>query len=279
MDTLKDLSSESMTEIQNAINSKVEAKVQIQVEKALAEQDELYSNKLTKLLEAIDNDHSAKLERVVEAIDNDRAEKLKMVISKYENILNEDAKNFKAQLVESISDYLDAYLEESVPAAEIKEAVRNKKAIKVLENLRNHLAIDAALQKESIKEAILDGKAQINEASTKLESVVAENASLKDELDTIKANLLIEQRIANLDEQQKKYIKKVFANKSPNFINENFDYTLKLFDKKANSRLESLKEEALSESTNVDRVVSEQTEEVVSESAQLSPYLTELSKY
>jgi len=279
MDTLKDLSPESMTEIQNAINSKVEAKVQIQVEKALAEQDELYSNKLTKLLEAIDNDHSAKLERVVEAIDNDRAEKLKMVISKYENVLNEDAKNFKAQLVESISDYLDAYLEESVPAAEIKEAVRNKKAIKVLENLRNHLAIDAALQKESIKEAILDGKAQINEASTKLESVVAENASLKDELDTIKVNLLIEQRIANLDEQQKKYIKKVFANKSPNFINENFDYTLKLFDKKANSRLESLKEEALSESTNVDRVVSEQTEEVVSESAQLSPYLTELSKY
>ena len=278
METLKDLSPESVNEIQNAINSKVQEKVQIHVEKALAEQDELYSKKLSQLLEAIDADHSAKLEKVVEAVDADRAQKLKLVIKKYESIINEDANNFKSQLVESISDYLDAYLEESVPAEEIKEAVRNKKAITVLENLRSHLAVDAALQKESIKEAILDGRNQINEASSKLESVVAENATLKDELNAIKASLVIEQRTQNLDEQQKKYIKKVFSNKSPEFIKENFDYTLKLFDKKSNNRLESLKEEALTESTNVDRVVFEQAE-VINEDVTLSPYLKELSKY
>jgi len=278
METLKDLTPESMTEIQNAINSKVQEKVQIHVEKALAEQDELYSKKLSQLLEAIDADHSTKLEKVVEAVDADRAEKLKIVINKYEKILTEDANNFKSQLVESISDYLDTYLEETVPAEEIKEAVRNKKAITVLENLRSHLAVDAALQKESIKEAILDGRNQINEASSKLESVVAENATLKDELNAIKASLVIEQRTQNLDEQQKKYIKKVFSNKSPEFIKENFDYTLKLFDKKSNNRLESLKEEALTESTNVDRVVFEQAE-VINEDVTLSPYLKELSKY
>jgi hypothetical protein len=278
METLKDLTPESMTEIQNAINSKVQEKVQIHVEKALAEQDDLYSKKLSQLLEAIDADHSTKLEKVVEAVDADRAEKLKIVINKYEKLLTEDASNFKSQLVESISDYLDAYLEETVPAEEVKEAVRNKKALTVLENLRSHLAVDAALQKESIKEAILDGKQQINEASSKLESVVAENAALKDELNAIKASLVIEQRTQNLDEQQKKYIKKVFSNKSPEFINENFDYTLKLFDKKSNSRLESLKEEALTESSNVDRVIFEQSE-TITESVETSPYLKELSKY
>lgn len=278
MDTLKDLSEESMKEIQATVEAKVQEKVQVHVEKALAEQDELYSNKLKQLLEAIDKDHSVKLEKVVEAIDADRAEKLKMVVSKYETALNEDAKNFKEQLVESISDYLDAYLAEAVPAEEIQEAVRNKKAVKVLEGLRQHLAVDAALQNESIKEAILDGKTQINEASSKLESVVAENSTLKSELESIKANLLIEQRVANLDDQQKKYIKKVFNGKSPDFINENFDYTLKLFNKKTNDRLENLKEEALSESTKVDRVVLEQNE-VVTESVEVSPYLRELSKY
>ena len=278
METLKDLTPESMTEIQNAINSKVQDKVKIHVEKALAEQDELYSKKLSQLLEAIDADHSTKLEKVVEAVDVDRAQKLMLVIKKYENLLTEDANNFKSQLVESISDYLDAYLEEAVPADEIKEAVRNKKAITVLENLRSHLAVDAALQKESIKEAILDGRNQINEASNKLESIVAENASLQNELNGIKANLIIEQRTANLDEQQKKYIKKVFSNKSPEFIKENFDYTLKLFDKKSNNRLEYLKEEALTESSNVDRVVFEQSE-TLNESVETSPYLKELSKY
>jgi hypothetical protein len=278
METLKDLTPESMTEIQNAINSKVQDKVNIHVEKALAEQDELYSKKLSQLLEAIDADHSAKLEKVVEAVDADRAEKLKIVIKKYEKILTEDANNFKSQLVESISDYLDTYLAEAVPADEIKEAVRNKKAITVLENLRSHLAVDAALQKESIKEAILDGKNQIHEASSKLESIVAENASLQNELNGIKANLIIEQRTANLDEQQKKYLRKVFTNKSPEFIKENFDYTLKLFEKKSNNRLEYLKEEALTESSNVDRVVFEQTE-TINESVETSPYLKELSKY
>ena len=278
METLKDLSPESMTEIQAAVEKKVQEKVQIHVEKALAEQDELYSNKLTQLLEAIDKDHSAKLEKVVGAIDEDRADKLKMVVSKYESALNEDAKKFKEQLVESISDYLDAYLAEAVPAEDIQEAVRNKKAIKVLEGLRQHLAVDAALQNESIKEAILDGKTQINEASEKLESIVAENNALKSELDKIKATMLIEQRTVNLDEQQKKYVKKVFADKSLDFINENFDYTLKLFNKKQNDRLESLKEEALSESTKVDRVVVEQTQDTTDD-VELSPYWQELRKY
>jgi hypothetical protein len=279
MDILNNLTEESMAEIQKAIETKVQEKVKIHVEKALAEQDDLYSNKLSQLLEAIDKDHSQKLEKVVEAIDSDRANKLLAVVKKYENALNEDASTFKSQLVESISDYLDAYLEETVPTADVQEAVRNKKAKYVLENLRSHLAVDAALEKDSIKEAILDGKSQINEASSKLESVIEENSVLKNELNKIKANLLIEQRSATLNEQQKKYLKKVFNDKSPEFISENFDYTLKLFDKKTDSRLESLKEEALSESTNVDRVVLEQTQETSDVDAQLSPYLQELRKY
>ena len=205
---LKDLSEESLTKIKEAIEVKVKEKVSIHVEKALTEQDELYSSKLEQLLKAIDTDHSKKLEKVVEAIDTDRAEKLKMVVKKYEQALNNDAASFNAQLVESISDYLESFLEEKIPTADIQEAVRNKKAIAVLESLRNHLAVDAALQKESIKEAILDGKTQISEASQKLESVIQENAQLKSDLDSIKANLLIEQKSARLDESQKKYVKK-----------------------------------------------------------------------
>lgn len=279
MDTLKNLSEESLAEIQKAIESKVQEKVKVHVEKALVEQDELYSNKLSQLLEAIDKDHSQKLEKVVEAIDSDRANKLIKVIKKYENALNEDANDFKTQLVESISNYLDLYLDEKIPTADIQEAVRNKKAKFVLESLRSHLAVDAALEKDSIKEAILDGKSQINEASSKLESVITENNTLKNELNKVKADLLIEQRTVDLNEQQKKYLKKVFSNKTPEFISENFDYTLKLFDKKSDIRLESLKQEALNESTNVDRVVLEQSQEVINEDVQLSPYLQELRKY
>jgi DNA-binding phage protein len=274
------LNEEVLSEIENVFEQKVNEKVSIHVEQALNEQDELYTEKLKELVEKIDTDHTAKLERVVEAIDKDRTEKLKMVIEKYESELNEDAEKFQTSLVESISDYIDVYLEEKIPVESVQEAVKNTKARKILESLRNHLAVDSALEKESIKEAVIDGHNQINEASKKLESVANENTVLKEELDTVKSNLLIEQKTAGLDKRAKSYMRKVLKDKGSEYIAENFDYTLKLFNKKEKDRLETLKEEALSTRDNVDRVVYEDTntQEVVSESAD-SPYLDELSKY
>ena len=73
-------------------------------------------------------------------------------------------------------------------------------------------------------------------------------------------------------------MKKALQGKSLEYINENYDYTLKLFKRKESDRLETLKEEALSSRENVDRVIYEDTTEVVKESID-TPYLDELSKY
>lgn len=261
--------------IETAFETRLEEKAKLHVDKALLEQDELYTNKLEQLLEALDVDHTKKLKKVVEAVDADRANKLKAVVAKYENILTEDADAFKTQLVESISEYLDTFLQETVPAEEIKEAVKNKKAIAVLENLRTHLAVDSALEKDSIKEAVADGKNQINEATTKLESALQEKSAVEEELNTLKANLLISEKTAKLDERTSKYVKKMLEGKDLEYINENFDYTLKLFQKKEESRLEGLKTEALNESTKVDHIV----EESVEAPDASNPYMSELSKY
>lgn len=263
-----------LTSIEEAFNTRLEEKVNIHVDKALLEQDELYSNKLNELLEALDTDHSKKLKRVVEAVDADRATKLKAVVSRYEGILNEDAEAFKTTLVESISEYLDSYLAESIPAEEIKEAVRNKKAAVVLSDLRKHLAIDTALQKESIKEAVADGKSKINEASTKLESALNEKAKVIEELETLKVSQFLSEKTEGLDDRTSKYVKKMLSNKPFEYVNENFDYTLKLFEKKEESRLEGLKAEALTETVKVDRVIEEKVEV-----KPLQPYMSELSKY
>ncbi len=272
------LNEEVLSEIENVFEQKVNDKVEIHVEQALNDQDELYTEKLNELVEKIDADHSNKLKRVVEAIDSDRAEKLKVVVEKYESALNEEAENFQSQLIESVSDYLDVYLEEKIPVESVQEAVKNTKAKKILEGLRNHLAVDSALEKESIKEAVIDGHNQINEASKKLESVAEENAVLKEELDTVKTGLMLEQKTAGLDKKTKQYINKALKGKDAEFIAENFDYTLKLFKKKESDRLETLKEEALSTRENVDRVVYESKQEIVEEKVS-SPYLSELSKY
>jgi hypothetical protein len=273
------LNEEVLSEIENVFEKKVNDKVEIHVEQALNDQDELYTEKLNELVQKIDEDHSSKLKNVVEAIDTDRTNKLKLVIEKYEGALGYEAESFQSQLIESISDYLDVYIEEKIPAESVKEAVKNTKAKKILEGLRSHLAVDSALEKESIKDAVIDGHNQINEASKKLESVAEQNAVLKEELDTANAKLVLEQKTAGLDKRTKQYVNKVMRGKDAEFITENFDYSLKLFKKKESNRLETLKEEALSTREDVDRVIYEDTkQEVVNESVS-SPYLSELSKY
>jgi hypothetical protein len=84
-------------------------------------------------------------------------------------------------------------------------------------------------------------------------------------------------RAAQLDERAKKYVKKVLSGKGAEFISENFDYTVKLFKKKEESRLETLKEEAYSTAEKVDRVIHESAP--VQSAPNKSPYLQELSKY
>ena len=274
------LSEDVLKEIEDAFNNTVSEKVQIHVTKALTEQDEDYSKKLEHLLEAIDTDHTKKLEKVVEAIDANHAEKLKAIVAKYSQALEGEAKEFKDNMVNNVSTYLEAYLDEVIPAQEVKDAVKNKRALEVLDQLRGILGVDAALAKDSIREAIADGKRQIDEARKELEAANSELAKLRNSLDNRDAELTMEKKTVGLSPRKKEYVSKVMKGKSAQFITENIDYALSLFDKTEKERLQNIKEQAVNETvtTQVDRpVVEEKTE--VQETAWLNPYLKELSKY
>jgi hypothetical protein len=273
------LSEEVLKEIEAAFNSAISEKVQLHVTKALTEQDEDYSSKLEHLLETIDADHTSKLEKVVEAIDANHTEKLKALVEKYSNALSKEAKAFKDSTIDNISTYLEAYIDETLPANEIKDAVKNRRALEVLDQLRSILGVDAALAKESVREAIVDGKRQLQEASEKLEAANKELAQVKAQLATRNAELTLEKKTVGLSARKKEYVNKVMKTKSSEFITENIDYALSLFDKTEKERLQNIKEEAVQDAaaTQVDRPVMEDTE-VVAES-NTNPYLKELSKY
>jgi hypothetical protein len=285
-DTLKEATKDILTEdvlkeIETAFNASVDQKVKIHVEKALMEQDEDYSKKLEKLVEAIDTDHTAKLDKVVEALDADRAEKLKQVVKKYETALHTEATSFKDTLVNTISRYLEKYLDEKLPLADIEQAVKNKKALNMLTNLREALAVDMALSNDSIKEAVVDGKNKIDEAVQQLEASNKKVNELTNELNKIRADLALEKVVQDLDSDKKVYMKKMLKGKSADFITENFKYTLGLYEKTEEERLTGLKEEAVKQtvSEKVDRpVIAESVEENTDEPG-FKNYMTELSKY
>ena len=242
-DQVKDLLTEDSL---NTIETALQAKTSLLIETALINQDELYSQKLQQLMKAIDKDHTSKLKRVVEAVDISNARKLSTVVKRYEKEINKNAKSFKNTLVESISDYLEEYIDEAIPKDAIVEATKNKTALSVLTNLRKVLAVDAALMKESVKEAVQDGKTQLDTLSEQVTKLERENKILKESYLKTKADLILEEKTSDLPDKKKEYIKKVLGDKTPKFIEENFDYTLRLFDKKEKEKISQLKDEAFS---------------------------------
>ena len=276
------LTEDVLKEIESAYEASVDAKVQLHVEKALNEQDEDYAKKLETLLEAVDADHTAKLKKVVAALDADRANKLKQIVEKYEAALTTEAANFKGEMIDQVSNYLELYLEDKLPMSEIQEAVNNKRAATVLNEMRNMLSVDMALAQESIRDAVVDGKTRIDEAAKQLETANKQIATLTEQLNTVNASLVLEKKISSLDEDKKKYMKKMLGSKSAKFIAENFDYTLGLYEKSEEERFNNLVTEAKEETVTsaVDRpVIEESIVTPASEDRTFNLYLNELHKY
>jgi len=258
-----------------SVEAAIKEKIELTVETALTNQDELYSEKLEELVGAIDKDHTSKLKRVVTAVDSNNAQKLVKVVKKYENDLNDSAGEFKTTLVESISNYLEEYIDETVPQRAIEEATRNRTATEVLSNLRKVLAVDSTLMSESVKDAVVDGKNQISELTYKLEEVGKENKLLLEAFKATKAQLFLEQKTTGIAEKKKEYLIKVLGDKSPKFIEENFDYTARLFDKKEHEKLKIIKEEAfVKRKVKADAPKAEISEKKIIR----NPYLDELER-
>ena len=289
-DTLKEqfkdlLTEESFNEIEKVFNEAVEQKAELASQAALVKQDEEHADKVQTLLEAIDDDHTKKLERIVEAVTINHTAKLKTVVEKYEKALQGDASVYKESLINNISNYLDLYIDKVYPQDMLEEAVKNKKFEQLVTEMRNVLGVDMALAKESIKDAILDGKTQITETTSKLEEAEKQNAQLQAELNNAQRQVTLESLTKDLPEIKKNYVHKVLGNKDVEFIKENFQYTLDLFDKDTETQLETLTEEAKSETKGtVDPVVEDQ--QVVTEAVQKDEdpamwggYMNELGKY
>jgi hypothetical protein len=276
------LTEDTLNEIQASFEKAVEEKAKLQVASQLIKQDEDYAGKLKNLLEVIDKDHTTKLKKVVRAIDENHSGKLKAIVKKYKTALVTEAGTFKNTIINDVSTYLDAYVDEALPKAQVNEALKNKRAQIVLEQIKEFLGVDTAVAKKAVKSAIVDGKKQIDEANQKLEALQQDHKVLAEKYNKIASDLILEKKISGLSDKKKGYISRIMKGKSAEFITENFDYALNLFDKNETEKLHELKEDAIKQSISTEVDVPQIVEEKVSEvgvEKQMNPYLQELSKY
>lgn len=243
---------------EQVVNEKVESAIQdriaLEVEASLQEQDESHTSQLGKLLETIDMDHSKKLKKLMARVDEDHSTKLNDIVKHYESLLTEDAKALTESLEVDISNFLDLAIDELLPKNMLQEAVSNTKAAQKLQKIQELVSIDEAFIDKHVREALEDGKAQIELLRNNLNEVLRENVKLGIEKGKMGSDLIIERKTNSLPTEKKLFVEDTFKGKSASYIEENFDYALKMFERRENKAIESEKVELIKESvaTSVD---------------------------
>ena len=214
-----------------AVDAKVKSQAQLMVEAELGKMDADHGAKLKKLVEAIDDDHTNKFKQVVVEIDKAHTSKLQKVVEKYEKELKEGAEKLHADIVTKISNYLDLYLTESIPATQLKEAVENIRARKMLDEIKKIVAIDPEFISENFKEALKDGHETIEKLRGELNAKIKESVDINQQLMNTKATLVLEQKTKDLPKNKKDYIVKLLENKKPEEIEANFKFVVEMYEK------------------------------------------------
>jgi hypothetical protein len=269
---------------ETAVNEKVETKLSLELESALLKQDKEHADKLQNLIEALDLDHTNKLKEVVEAINENHTAKLEEVVEMYKSSLNEKAENFSNKLIGQISNYLDLYLEKHIPTQQLEEAVANTYAKKQLEKIKGLVSFDPETINENVKEVLKKGNNQINELQEKLNEAYNENTKLNTLVEKTNSALLLEKKTKGMSSSKKEYLTKILCDKSPSYIEENFNYVVEMFEKDENEERSVLAEQAKTKSVSKDAKVPAPVinESVINNNSQeynpVTDYLSELKR-
>lgn len=264
---------------ESAVNEKIDSRLTLEVESALAKQDEDHAVKLESLLKAIDEDHSEKLQKVVSAINENHTTKLEKLVSFYRKALNEKAEAFSNKVVEELSNFMDVYIEKSIPQSQLEEAVANTNARKQIEQIKSIISFDPSTLNEDVKNLITQGKDKINQLQNQLNESFKENIELHEQLKEAKSSLILEKKTQGMLSSKKNYISSLLSDKSPEYIEENFNYVVEMFereDKEASTKLvEEAKGKAVSKDAKVPKAVVTESSTVES-STPVNGYLSAL---
>lgn len=191
----------------------------------------------------------------------------------YTESVRRQANRFKNNLIESVGAYLDREIDARVPYKSIREAARNRTAMKLVESLKSVLSVDAAAKMEAIKAPINEARQIITESENHNAKLLTENQKLHDmlaekneqmekqmneskkQMAKAKAALAEAKRVAFLNErlstlpstEQRQFVKNVMADQSIEFIRENWDYAVKQYRSKLQKENTVLAERAKAE--------------------------------
>ena len=233
---VKNLSEESLSalkeEFERLVESKVAERVALATAAAETSLDEEVNRQTTELVHKIEEAHKIGLEKVVNHLTEKYENNLEKVRNYYKNQLGREALKFKNTLVESVSKYINARIDKLVPYEEVKAAVKNDTAMKVLESFKQQLNVGEAMKDANVRGAIMEGYSMLQTAK-KAEKAASEKAEkLQTQLDEMAESYAFERNLAQLYEDQKNFMIRMAKKAGVGYVNENMSYINSLYEKK-----------------------------------------------
>lgn len=259
-----------------AVDKQVAEKIQLTVENELDKQDTAHAEQLEKLLENIDTDHLAKTKKLLEAMDDNYTKKLIAYSEKMNKELNENAETFQKALKESISQFLDSYINDVIPMKTIEEAVQNTRSVRMIEQIKDVIGIDPAYVSKSIKSAVMEAKDHMSELEKQVSTLTESKDSLEAELSKTKQKLMLEEKTAGLPQEKRDFIKHRLGDRTVEEIEANYDYVCEMYDADQREKREALRESAETETKTVSNKI-DKPREVVTENVEDKNKITDHS--
>lgn len=241
------------------VESKVNEQIQTAVKSAEVSLDAVLTERMEKLVTKLDENAKINLVKVVNKLNENHLAEISEIKAKavkrinemrenankaianlkesYENKAAKEADMFRESITKELGKFITENIDKCIPYTEISKAVKNTKAIELLESFKQLLNFDAVYQSESLKRPILEAYHRIENGKKEISSLNEENESLKAELAEAKAVIAESERKAYLakrlaeipSKDQRMFVERVLEKASLQFIKDNFEYTCKQY--------------------------------------------------
>ena len=270
---LEAVSENGLATLQEAFDKLVESKVSEQIATAVKSAevslDAALTERMQKLVGKLDENAKINLVKVVNKLNENHAAEMSAVKAKavkrinemrenankaiatlkesYENKAAQEAEMFRESITKQLGAFIVENVDKCIPYEQIQSAVKNTKAIELLESFKQLLNFEEVYNSEALKRPILEAYTRIEDGKKEINSLNEENETLKAELAEAKAVIAEAERKAYLakrlaeipSKDQRMFVERVLEKASLDFIKENFEYTCKQY------RTNSLRENAV----------------------------------
>lgn len=270
---LEAVSENGLATLQEAFDKLVESKVSEQIATAVKSAevslDAALTERMQKLVTKLDENAKINLVKVVNKLNENHQAEIADVKAKavkrinemrenankaiatlkesYENKAAQEAEMFRESITKQLGAFIVENVDKCIPYEQIQSAVKNTKAIELLESFKQLLNFEEVYNSEALKRPILEAYTRIEDGKKEISSLNEENETLKAELAEAKAVIAEAERKAYLakrlaeipSKDQRMFVERVLEKASLDFIKENFEYTCKQY------RTNSLRENAV----------------------------------